>query len=521
MPLYEKWKPPETDANSRPTVSAQRKAPVQLKSSAQWKTPSQPNTQTTSNAHVAAPRIRPAELASASPDPESDSERNLRNQVDESYGQMYNEAQECYQKALRDAPEGEAVYERLIKERTNILGMIRRIADDMYLVKFQLATLQSTQDKQERSRSKANSHVTADNRSMNSGQFDGPRRTPNTTPPSPLTPPHTPHSATRYIGPILTDDEEEDLFDGVSFAIRNQKIVEFHEEAAVLDIRVAERLHEHKKDKRDKKLVGVILTQHQQKVEDLRKAKEKERKDATDAERKRRRAEIDDARNRESAGQGDTNHKHAKQQPRSGSSQQKGKEDQNRPSESSSAWSRPPPGTAVDMQTSINGSNSRRPGVAKQANRHHVGSHGLFSTDHADRKQNGKGTDQPHVKSRHSSKITPLAPTVGLPEIDSDDGENGESAASSSDDDFLPGASNKHVRFTPTDNSTDYNVQGLRPGLDSESIGGFRAMPSGSGSGKGPAARGTTRPAKIRRIGPGESREERNMEIWYPTEEVK
>jgi hypothetical protein len=152
--------------------------------------------------------------------------------------------------------------------------------------------------------------------------------------------------------------------------------------------------------------------------------------------------------------------------------------------------------------------------------------------DHADRGEKGKGSSGPQFGSRHSTKITPLGPSVGLPEIDSDDEENGEYMTSSSDDDESPASSSnigdhKHVRFTPSvlaDNSTDssehgsfsYNI-GLPPAFDSNANGTYRAMLSGLGSGKSPAARGM-KPVNAR-MGL-ESREE-PKKIWYPTEDVK
>jgi hypothetical protein len=155
--------------------------------------------------------------------------------------------------------------------------------------------------------------------------------------------------------------------------------------------------------------------------------------------------------------------------------------------------------------------------------------------DPVDGREKGKGTDRPQFVPRHSSRITPLTPTVLLPEIDSDDDEeDGTSVTSSStlDDKSLASGPDvdvyKHVRFTPSvlaNNSADSsergssfsNTLGLRPVFDYDAGKAYRAMPSGLGGGKGTAGRGTTNsnPMKTVRSSAEEGRE-KNMEIWYP-----
>ena len=469
--------------------------------------------------------MRPVELAAASLDPtESDSEQNLRRQIEETLRPMYKEAQEY-----------EATNERLA-DQVDIMGKIQEIANALYFVKQQLAIMQASQ---ERVSPKANLSVPSVNRNMYTNQSDGSSRI-SRTPPSPLTPPHTPHSSKEYIGPILTDDDEEDLFDDVTLAIRTQKIIEFHEAAAVIDIGVAEQLHQHYKAKGDKRKIGQMLKRRQEEAEELQMKKEKERKEATEVERKRRRAEIvARAQNRESE-QYDLYHKHTKPTPRSGS---KARNDQNR-SKHSSDWSQDRTGHAVDTRMDIsatkrgqvmNGISEGRPPGVMNRNRpeNSAGSHGLFSMDPVNHQTKGWGTDGPRFGSRQSSKITPLTPTVGLPEIDSDDDEGDDESVGSSlgdDESLAPDPvvyDHKHVRFTPSvlaENSTESsergstfsNTLGLRP--DSDVGGVYRAMPSGLGNSKGAVGSGMTRPLKPVGMGLEEGKEEKRREIWYPTE---
>jgi hypothetical protein len=473
--------------------------------------------------------MHPVELAPASLDPnESDLEQQFRKQIEETLRPMYNKARE---------------YEATNDEQIGLMGKIQQIANDLYFVKQYIAIMQASQEKQGKAPSKANPNVgPAVNRGTHPNQTDGPSRSPN-TPPSPLTPPVTPNDAKRYIGPILVD-EEEDLFDDVALAIRRQKILEFHEAAAVLDISIAEELHQHKGDKRK---VNQMLKRRQEEAEELQMKKEKERKDVTAQERKRRRAQIDArAQNGESTERHDPHHRHTKQTPRPSSSQQKARDDPSGWSKDPSSRSQARTGHAGDTRANIsntkrgqttNGTSAgRTPGLVNRNNP--AGSHVLFSMDPVNRQKKGAGTDGPHFGSRQSSRITPLTPTVGLPDIDSDDDEGDDESVTSSldDDESLASGPNvdepKHVRFTPSvlaDNSTEssertstlFNTLGLRPGLDSDASGVYRAMPSGPGSGKGAAGGATMQPTKAAGMGPGWGKEEKIIpEFWIPTSNV-
>jgi hypothetical protein len=456
------------------------------------------DTSAQSGVNVAAPRIRPVELASASPDTtESGQNNNFRKQIEEILKPMYNEAQAYETTNQRQA------------DCNDIMKEIRRIADAMLVVKQLLMTMRPAEQTQDRPFPGNENYGPANNRSKNADQLDGPSRNRNATPPSPLTPPQTPP----YIGPILSNEEEEELFDNVSLVIRKQKILEFHQEAAVLDIAVAERLHNNSKDRR-KERRGPILKQHQQEVEELRMTKEKERKDTTEVERNRRRVEIAArAQTWESNEQREASYK------RPSASQQKRGEDQSR-------WSSRP-------------RKDRTEGAAKQAGhvgiKYPMGSHGLFSTDHSDRRDNGASVDEPHFESRQSNRITPLTATVGLPDFDSDpDEESDEYPMSSSDDEEsiapVPEIDLKHVRFTPSvlaDNPTESsdrtspfsNTARLRQDFAFDTN-MYQFVPSGLGSGKGGARSETTKPLKTARTGL-EAKEVKNTEIWYPTENVK
>jgi hypothetical protein len=523
--VYEQWKPPQAivQLNTPPKATTLPKAPNETK----VRTASNP--QVPPNAYVAAPKMAPVDLA---PDPVgSDSESVVRTQIEECLRPFYKEAQDSFQKMLGRAPVDEATRERLAKELSEIQGKIRRIANDMYLVKQQQAAMGTTEkEMQDRSRSKTNSDIPTVSQGMQGGQPNkAPSHTLNNTPPSPLSPPLTPHSPIRYIGPILTDEEEEDLFDDVTLAIRRQKIIGFHEEAAVSDIIMAERLHLHKKEKRDKREVRPMLLRHQQDMEELQMAKEKERKEATDEERRRRRTVIAARlQDRELAEHNDPHHKHSKQQPGSNSSKQKPKESQTRAEH------------AVDTQTNGHGqttngtSEDRKPATGMQANRSRTikpaGSHGLFSMDPVDRRGAANGTTGPQPGSSHS-RMTPLTPTVLLPDIDDEDDVSVTSSTSADDDESLVSTpdDHKHVRFTPSvlaDNSTDSysrfsDTPAFRPGfLDYDGIGAYHALPSGSGSAKSMAGRGMTKQMKIARLGL-EDKEEKKMAFWYPTGEAK
>lgn len=535
---HAKWKPAKPDTTAQPKAAVQPKTPTPPKNSTlpkastQLKAPNLHNTRTTSNtsvqsnANTEAPRMHPVELAPASLDPnESDLDHQFRKQIEETLRPMYNEAREY-----------EATNEKLY-DQIDLMGKIQQIANDLYFVKQYIAIMQAP-EKQGKAPSKANPNVgPAVDRGTHPNQTDGPTRTPN-TPPSPLTPPITPNDAKRYIGPILVD-EEEDLFDDVALAIRRQKILEFHEAAAVLDISVAEELHQHKGNKRK---VNQMLKRRQEEAEELQMKKEKERKDATDLERKRRRAEIDArAQNGESTERHDPHHRHTKQTPRPSSSQQNARDDGNGRSKDPSYRSQARTGHAGDTRANVsttkhgqttNGT-SRTPGLVNRNNP--AGSHVLFSTDPVNRQKKGAGTDGPHFGSRQSSRITPLTPTVGLPDIDSDDDEGDDESMTSSldDDESLASGPNvdehKHVRFTPSvlaDNSTEssertstlFNTSGLRPGLDSDV---YRAILSGPGSGKGATGGATMQPTKTAGMGSGWGKEEKNIpEFWIPTPHV-
>jgi len=324
----------------------------------------------------------------------------------------------------------------------------------------------------------------------------------------------------------------------------DKKILEFHEAAAVLDISVAEELHQHKGDKRK---VNQMLKRRQEEAEELQMTKEKERKDATALERKRRRAEIDArVQNGESAERYDQHHRHTKQTPHPNSSQQKARDDRNGRSKDSSYRSQTRPERAGDTRSNISATKrgqttnstsvGRTPGLVNRSNP--AGSHVLFSMDPINRQKKGAGTDGPPLGSRQSNKITPLTPTVGLPDIDSDDDErDDESMTSNLDDDESmasgPGVDeHKHVRFTPSvlaDNSTEssertstlFNTLGLRPGLDPDASGVYRAVTSGPGSGKGATGGATMQPTKTAGTGAGWGKEEKIIpEFWIPTSYV-
>lgn len=541
VPGFAQRKPRQTDT-AQPKVSALAKAP-------QPRVHTQSNTSVKPNVHVAAPKVRTVELLPTSPDPaEADLELSVRKQIEGCLWPMYHEAKESFEKALNKAPVDEATRSRLAKEHGDIQRNIRRIAEEMYVVKQQQATMgQTERERQQKSRSKANIPIPAIYRGVHVGQSGGPEsHIPNVTLPSP---PQTPHSPTRYIGPILTDEQEEDLFDDVTLVIRKQQIIKFHEAAAESDIRLAEVLHEHKREKRDKREIRPMLMAHQREMEELQMAKEQERKEATEAERRRRRAAIAvRAQDREISEHHDANHKNTEQRPRSNSSQQKHKEDQTRWFEPSTGRSQTRAGHAVDASTGAaqqgqitNGtSKSRTQGLTTQRNRSNTvkpsGSNGLFSMDPVDHRGRANGTNGLHFGSGDPSRITPLTPTVLLPEIYSDGDDDDTSVTSSTDDDESslesgPDVDHKRVRFTPSvlaDNSTDSNDRGSfsntlaqRTGAGSDTIGVYRAMPGGLGNGRGTAGRGVTTQMKMAGPGSEEGREEKSMQIWYPTGDVK
>jgi len=112
------------------------------------------------------------------------------------------------------------------------------------------------------------------------------------------------------------------------------------------------------------------------------------------------------------------------------------------------------------------------------------------------------------------SKITPLTPTVLLPEIysDTDDNESRMSAP------FVK--TRKNVRFTPSvlgndsDSDSSSETETDRPFRNSLGLG------SSSGSGFGGAyarpRRQTIRPTKPVMVAPQDGKGDRNTEIWYP-----
>ena len=105
-----------------------------------------------------------------------------------------------------------------------------------------------------------------------------------------ITPPPTP--GTRYIGPELTSEEkdkEEAAFDAFLLTARRQKIIEFHEAAAMMEVKLADELHTHR-------LVGsqlkAVLKKHDNDMLKLKERMEQERKAMCDAEKARRVAEL-------------------------------------------------------------------------------------------------------------------------------------------------------------------------------------------------------------------------------------
>ncbi|THU88743.1 hypothetical protein K435DRAFT_599662, partial [Dendrothele bispora CBS 962.96] len=106
----------------------------------------------------------------------------------------------------------------------------------------------------------------------------------------------SPEHATNYIGPYLTDShetDEETEFQRFKMNVRVQKIREFHDEAAMADIRLTLEIDEARRLKKsNNESEAKLLKEHEQKMIQLRKSKEEERKAIVEAERYRRRAAM-------------------------------------------------------------------------------------------------------------------------------------------------------------------------------------------------------------------------------------
>jgi hypothetical protein len=367
---------------------------------------------------------------------------------------------------------------------------------------------------------KARSHPDAQDRSPRAAD-----------PTKPLTPPHTPQPGTRYIGPVLTDDEKKDevaAFENFSLAVRKQKIQEFHKEAEIKELDLAERFHV---QEYDKKTTWEILKQHELAMEDLKKVKDNERRGLCAAERERRKAEIA-ARVRD---------KHAGEQHDAQGIQQKRREEKmetqakrrwakaGTPRGSENSRGQTTAGVVTNLE-SLDAPSRQQYGVTGkgessgmriQTNGRRTenleGSAGLFFMELADPRGKGARVDEASLDTNDLSR-TPWTSSVLLPELNSDTDGEGESLAPNP---IIK--DHKHVHFTPSvlaDDSDADSSDTDRPFSNSlESAGpgpgitrGQGAMSHGLGIGEGPSGRPTTRSRKPAMTGP----KHRSPAIWHP-----
>lgn len=475
------------------------------------------------------------------------------------------EAKEHLHKQLTEAQADTARRDKFMKEHQETLKDIYRIADELYRDQLEHerqqlqgisngtaehgslesitkqpqpasdSTLHHQQKQQGGSSSKARYSSGSPDRSSPSANA--------TKPPSPLTPPHTPQPGTRYIGPVLTDEEMKDetaAFDAFILAARKCKISEFHRQAEMMEHELAERLHTQKYNKKE---TWEILTQHDQAMEELKKRKEQERKDLCEAERKRRKADIAArARERESDEEHDLPSQPSQRQ-RSDSFQQKRKEDEmvtqtrwrlaradssvlldNSRGQTSAEWvTNMQSQSASNRQQSTGSAKVKLPGAQARAGQPPIeraeSSSGLLFVAPVDSTTKGTGLDQAGLQTSHVDKITPLSPTVHLPKLYSDiEGDEDAEFLTSNPDTKVY----KRVRFGPVQ-LDDSDVDSSDPGRPSNDL------RLGPGSGPDVAWSRWTMPRELDN-GEGTSKErsreitmglkqakgERNIEIWHP-----
>lgn len=260
------------------------------------------------------------------------------------------EAQQAFAKNRTSASSDPEALRKITKEHNDTLAHTRKLAEDMFqdgmeVERQRLRPVQTgmgageitkgrTDDKPvivEQSYKQGNDQKRSDSTTRSSQTPQGvqlpqgrPRALQVPKPLPPLTPPQTPRPGLKYIGPVLTEEEkakEGAAFNDFALAARKQKIIEYHEAAATMEVALADRLHNHRMDKIQ---LTAVLKLHDEDMEELKRVKDQERKEMCDVERGRRQAEIATwAQNARSDQRDDGQIKQSNQLPRSDSKSKK------------------------------------------------------------------------------------------------------------------------------------------------------------------------------------------------------
>ncbi|KAF7979266.1 hypothetical protein HWV62_14566 [Athelia sp. TMB] len=259
-------------------------------------------------------------------EPSDDWKVALRRRVEEGLLPALNEAREDFGRKFVAAPHNRAQWNNELDTAENEL---KRQAEDMFRDEIEVEKLrlqkglapsdaaadakalqeriqaQIEKQRQERAKASLPGSPELSKRVEPSNQIAAPAK-----PPSPLTPPQTPKYGARYIGPVmvpsgadespnltaqdlkLTDEERKQeimRFERLSLDIRKQKIKEFHDAAVALEFELAERCFRERPSRVDSQR---LLARYEFDMEELKKTKERERREANDVERKRRVAEL-------------------------------------------------------------------------------------------------------------------------------------------------------------------------------------------------------------------------------------